>query len=214
MSRRLSTPLPASGWGEGPQERQKPETSIQGNGEKGPGWTLKGERRPAHVHALLYCMPACLAAQLCPTLCDLMDCNPPGSSVHGILQAKNTGVGCHFLLRIFLTQGSNWVSCIGRRILYHLSHQGSPSPSLNVLSAQLGHLLGLRPRTIPWAGAAWGWELASDTPSCRAGARQASSFSGKQQSSASGSTCNRARGSPGLIFPRRNRPLGLPLQPN
>ena len=29
----------------------------------------------------------------------------PGSFVHGILQAKNTGVGCHFLLqRIFLTQ--------------------------------------------------------------------------------------------------------------
>ena len=29
-----------------------------------------------------------LVAQSCPTLCDLMDCSPPGSSVHGILQAK------------------------------------------------------------------------------------------------------------------------------
>ena len=29
-----------------------------------------------------------LAAQLCPTLCDLTDYNPPGSSVHRILQAK------------------------------------------------------------------------------------------------------------------------------
>ena len=26
--------------------------------------------------------------QLCPTLCNPMDCNPPGSSVHGILQAR------------------------------------------------------------------------------------------------------------------------------
>ena len=26
--------------------------------------------------------------QSCPTLCDLMDCSPPGSSVHGILQAR------------------------------------------------------------------------------------------------------------------------------
>ena len=26
-------------------------------------------------------------AQSCPTLCDLMDCSPPGSSVHRILQA-------------------------------------------------------------------------------------------------------------------------------
>ena len=28
------------------------------------------------------------AAQSCPTLCDLMDCSLPGSSVHGIFQAK------------------------------------------------------------------------------------------------------------------------------
>ena len=30
----------------------------------------------------------CLAAQSSPTLCDPMDCSPPGSSVHGILQAR------------------------------------------------------------------------------------------------------------------------------
>ena len=30
----------------------------------------------------------CLVAQSCPTLCDLVDCSPPGSSVHGILQAR------------------------------------------------------------------------------------------------------------------------------
>ena len=28
------------------------------------------------------------AAQLCLTLCDPVDCSPPGSSVHGILQAR------------------------------------------------------------------------------------------------------------------------------
>ena len=27
-------------------------------------------------------------AQLCPTLCDPMDCSPPGSSIHGIFQAR------------------------------------------------------------------------------------------------------------------------------
>ena len=37
--------------------------------------------------------------QSCPTLCDPMDCSPPGSSIHGVLQAKNTGVGCHVLLQ-------------------------------------------------------------------------------------------------------------------
>ena len=46
--------------------------------------------------------------QSCPTLCDPVDCSPPGSSVHGILQSKNTGVGCHALLQeIFQTQGKN-----------------------------------------------------------------------------------------------------------
>ena len=29
-----------------------------------------------------------LVAQLCPTLCDRLDSSPPGSSVHGILQAR------------------------------------------------------------------------------------------------------------------------------
>ena len=30
----------------------------------------------------------CVSAQSCPTLCDPMNCSPPGSSVHGILQAR------------------------------------------------------------------------------------------------------------------------------
>ena len=30
----------------------------------------------------------CLITHPCPILCDPMDCSPPGSSVHGILQAR------------------------------------------------------------------------------------------------------------------------------
>ena len=30
----------------------------------------------------------CVYAQSCPTLCDLLDCSPPGSSVHGISRAR------------------------------------------------------------------------------------------------------------------------------
>jgi len=42
-----------------------------------------------------------------------LDCNPPGSSVHGGSPGKSTGVDCHALLqRIFPTQGSNQVSHI------------------------------------------------------------------------------------------------------
>ena len=36
--------------------------------------------------------------QLCLTLCNPIDGSPLSSSVHGILQTRNIGVGCHFLL--------------------------------------------------------------------------------------------------------------------
>ena len=39
----------------------------------------------------------CSVAQSYPTLCDPMDCSPPGSSVHGDFSGMNTGVGCHLL---------------------------------------------------------------------------------------------------------------------
>ena len=45
-------------------------------------------------------------AQPCLTLCDPMDCSPPGSSVHGIFQARNSGMGGHFPFQgISSTQG-------------------------------------------------------------------------------------------------------------
>ena len=42
-------------------------------------------------HFLLQCMKVkseTEVAQLCPTLRDAMDCSPPGSSIHGIFQAR------------------------------------------------------------------------------------------------------------------------------
>ena len=61
--------------------------------------------------------------QSCATLCDTMDCSPPGSSVHGILQAR-------ILEWVAMPSSmvSSWprdwtcvsyISCIGRRVLYH-----------------------------------------------------------------------------------------------
>ena len=56
-----------------------------------------------------------------------MDCSPPGSSIRGDSPGKNTGVGCLTLLQgIFPTQGSNLGLPHCRRIIYRLSHQGSP----------------------------------------------------------------------------------------
>ena len=36
----------------------------------------------------MYVCVKALVTQWCLTLCDPMDCSPPGSSVHGILQAR------------------------------------------------------------------------------------------------------------------------------
>ena len=57
-----------------------------------------------------------------------MDCSPPSCSVHGISQAKNTGVGCHLLPQgIFLTQGSNPRLLHWQADSLPLSHQGNPN---------------------------------------------------------------------------------------
>ena len=69
----------------------------------------------------------CLVTRSRLTLCNPTDCGPPGSSVHGDFQGKNTRVCCHALLQgIFPTQGSNPGLSNCTQILYRLSHQGSP----------------------------------------------------------------------------------------
>ena len=70
------------------------------------------------------CVCVCVKSfQLCPTLCDPIDCSPPGSSVHGILQARILE-----WIAMPFSRGSSlprdrthvsYVSCIGRRVLYH-----------------------------------------------------------------------------------------------
>ena len=64
------------------------------------------------------CLYVCVKSlQLCLTLCNTIDCSPPGSSVHGDSPGENTGVGCHALLQgIFPTQVSNLglLHCRGR----------------------------------------------------------------------------------------------------
>ena len=58
--------------------------------------------------------------QSCPTLCDPVDCSPPGSSVHEILQARILE-----WVAILFSRRSN-LGLLCRQILYSLSHQGSP----------------------------------------------------------------------------------------
>ena len=83
---------------------------------------LLHSRYNIYIYVLL-----CLAAQLCLTLCNPIDCILPGSSILGDSPGENTGLGCHALLQeIFPSQGSNPGLLQYRWILYHLSHQESP----------------------------------------------------------------------------------------
>ena len=82
------------------------------------------------------CVYVCvLATQLCPTLCDPMDCCLPGSSVHGILQARIL----------------EWVAI--------LSFRGSSWPrdwtSVSVSPSLAGRFLSLNHLGSPWLHSAW-----------------------------------------------------------
>ena len=76
------------------------------------------------------CEHALCSVQSCLTLYSSRDCNPPGSSVHGIFQTRILE-----WIAISSSRGSSqprdWtcvsgISCIARQILYQLSYQGSP----------------------------------------------------------------------------------------
>ena len=88
---------------------------------------------PRAVFPLVPSSPPPVHPVRCTVHSGMSDSLPP----HGLYPArllcpwdspgKNTGVGCHTLLQgIFPTQGSNPHLAHYRRILYHLSHQGSP----------------------------------------------------------------------------------------
>ena len=72
--------------------------------------------------------------QSCLTLCEPMGCSLPGSSVHGIFQARVLEwVAISFSKGIFLTWRSNSDLLHCRQTLYHLSHQGSICYDIDVI---------------------------------------------------------------------------------
>ena len=84
-------------------------------------WTLESGSMPG---------PYCLLPQSCPTLCDPVDYSPPGSSVHGIFQARILE-----WVAISYSRGSSQsrdqthiscISCIGRRIFFTTVPPGKP----------------------------------------------------------------------------------------
>ena len=95
---------------------------------QGEGGRDKRGTQDWHIHTVS--TRACLPGHFrCAWLCETMDCRPPGSSVHRILQAR-------ILKRVAVpsSRGSSrprnqthvsFVSGVGRQVLYHEHHLGS-----------------------------------------------------------------------------------------
>ena len=96
----------------------------------------------------------------CPTLCCLIDCSPPGFSVHEISPGKISGVGCHYILHgIFPIQ---WLKPHLLCLLYWhadsltLSYLGSPMGLKYIASTP-------EPSHLPkgsrhWYYVSWNWD--------------------------------------------------------
>ena len=92
---------------------------------------MKPRRGDRWVKNFVYLKVKVKVAQSCSIVCEPMDCSLPGSSFHGILQARIVEWVAITLSRgIFPFQQSNLGLRECRQILYHLSHQGSPRWSL------------------------------------------------------------------------------------
>ena len=123
----------------------------------------------SHVHAKWL--------QLCPTLCDPMNCSPPGSSVHGILQARTLKWVAMPSSRDFPNPGLNLhllpqhLHC--RLILYHWATAAAAAKSLQSCPTLCDPIDGspprspipgiLQARTLEWVAIsfsnAWKWKL-------------------------------------------------------
>ena len=121
-------------------------------------WDSSGKNTGVGCHFLLQCMEVkseSEVAQSCPTLQDPMDCSPPGSSVHGIFQARVLEWGA--------------IAFSVNQLYFNLNHQQSPDSHGKTLQPHPRHRLDgthsgclsgwlptLHPEALPWSLLA-GW---------------------------------------------------------
>ena len=78
-------------------------------------WDSPGKNTGVGCHFLLQCMKMkseSEVAQSCPTPSDPMDCSPPGSSVHGIFQARGLGWGAIAFSHLVYRFPRNLTRCV------------------------------------------------------------------------------------------------------
>ena len=113
-------------------------------------------------HFLLQCMKVkseSEIAQLCPALSDPMDCNPLGSSIHGIFQARVLewgAIALASLLSLFPRNTLHYIVCVSLKCAMYMPNH---KHFLKIL------ILGSAVRSLcccAWPFSSWGeWELLS-----------------------------------------------------
>ena len=101
-------------------------------------WDSPGKNTGVGCHCLLQCMKVKSESkvdQSCLTISDLMDCSPPGSSIHGIFQARVLEWGAIAFSGLFL---------VGEKKMHH--------PSFCLIPAVLTFLVLLKcsPSVYTW----------------------------------------------------------------
>ena len=106
-------------------------------------WDSPGKNTEVGCHFLLQYMKVksqSEVAQLCPTLSDPMDCSLPGSSIHGILQARVLEWGAIAfsrspLLLCFILASVRWRREVKVRIPLEIFNKQSPYHGRSVLKS-------------------------------------------------------------------------------
>ena len=103
----------------------------------GPAW-------PLQAHATFICWCCYLVVQSCLTLCDPMDCSPPGSSVHGISHARILEwVAISSTRRSSQPRDWTCISCLAGRFFFTTGPPRKPSPTSEHFEIYFSHhLLG------------------------------------------------------------------------
>ena len=106
-------------WLEG-QERDRAGVTRNLSGGNWPEQQQQGVGGAVLRGCVCVCVCVCVCTRSGPALCDPMNGNPPGSSVHGIFQARiMKEVAISFSRGSSQSKDQTSISCIGRQILYH-----------------------------------------------------------------------------------------------
>ena len=122
-------------------------------------WDFPGKNTGVGCHFLLQCMKVkseSEVAQSCLTLSDPMDCSPPGSSIHGIFQARVLEWGANAFSNAWKWKVKVKSLSLVWPLAWTAAYQAPPSMGFSRQEYWSGVPLPF-PNVIRWQLTHWGW---------------------------------------------------------